>query len=112
MGKVRQLLISSADLSRLASTGSLGGRRLFELALTYAYANRIDKQSLYSILRLTDVDMARPVVRLREVNEEVVDTPDEVRVDEPDEEVIEVYEHRVEDRYLGQRVIERLIPHD
>ena len=109
MGKERQLLLSS--IKALGLTGNVSGRRILELALTYAYNNRIDKHSLYSILRMIDLNMSTTVSRLRPINDEVAGV-DDVEVVEVSDEVVGNVEVRVEDRYLGQRIIERLMSNE
>lgn len=107
MGRGRQLLLSS--IRALGLTDNVGSRRILELALIYAYNNRIDKHSLYAILRMIDLNMATTVGRLKPINDEVVEVNDIEAVNVGDEAVGNV-ESRVEDRYLGQRIIERLMP--
>ena len=110
MGKGRQLLLSGIKALGLTNAG-LSSRRILELALIYAYNNRIDKRSLYSILRMIDLNMATAVSRLRPINDEVVEV-NEVETVEVNDEVVGNVESRVEDRYLGQRVMERLMPNE
>ena len=108
MDRGRQLLLSSIRALGLTNNVGLSARRILELALTYAYSNRIDKHSLYSILRMIDLNMTTTVGRLKPITDEVVEVNDVESVDVSDE-VVDNVESRVEDRYLGQRIIERLM---
>ncbi|MGC8570173.1 MAG: hypothetical protein ACP5L1_02445 [Caldivirga sp.] len=111
MGKDRQLLLSSIKALGLANNAGLSSRRILELALVYAYNNRIDKRSLYSILRMIELNMATTVGRLRAIDDEEVGLND-VEVVEVSDEVVDNVERRVEDSYLGQRIMERLMPNE
>lgn len=108
---VRQLLINEVALRRLMAESNLNTKQLLKLILTYAYTNRISKQSLYSLLRLINFDVSVTVSRLRVVNDEAVED-DHIEPVDDYYEVVERDEHRIEERYLGQRILERLMPID
>lgn len=108
---VRQLLINEVALRRLMAESNLNTKQLLKLILIYAYTNRISKQSLYSLLRLINFDASVTVGRLRVVNDEAVED-DYIEPIDDYYEVVERDEHRIEERYLGQRILERLMPID